>query len=107
MDRLRELQMKQQLAGIEGAGDIAKLGYEASVEAAKIAREGKLTPQDYFNKATGLQEAYIKALGDGASAEDLAAIKAEIDHYMSLAGVSGTMGADVSGLPAGVTVTEK
>jgi len=100
MDRLRELQMKQQLAGIEGAGDIAKLGYEASVEAAKLAREGKAGQKDYLAqlddiaKAIGNREDKIaEAGGDAATDAELQQLYAIQRKLLSGAGMDGIMGA--------------
>jgi len=114
MDRLRELQMKQQLAGIEGAGDIAKLGYEASVEAAKLAREGKAGQKDYLAqlddiaKAIGNREDKIaEAGGDPATDTELQQLYAIQRKLLSGAGMDGIMGAGATGIPAGVTVTRK
>jgi hypothetical protein len=91
-DAIRALKLKQAMAGIESGDTRAELAYKAAVAGQDAAREGRVTPRDYFNKAMELKADYIKAIGDGADATALAEIKAEIDRYMALAGAGDTMG---------------
>lgn len=42
-DRIRELQIKQKMAGLEGSGDIAKLMYQAELDQARAAAEREPT----------------------------------------------------------------
>jgi hypothetical protein len=92
LDAIRELDLKERMVGLTNNEAMAKLAYQAAVSGAEAAREGRVTPRDYFNKAMELKGDYIKAVAEGADAATLADIKAEIDRYMALSGTDGTIG---------------
>ena len=105
-DRIRALQLKKQMGGIEGLGDTAKLKYESAIaqasQALKDAREGKATQADYLKAYTTLKEAYTKALGEGnVEASELSSLLADMEAVRPLAGFSSATSA-----PRGTLVTE-
>lgn len=106
-DRIRALQLKKQMGGIESAGDIAKLKYESAIAAsnaaAELANEGRMTPKDYAKLAGDLEVSLIKAMAESPDAEEsLAPIKQQIAEYRRLAGMPAASG--LGAIPSGVTI---
>lgn len=105
-DRIRALQLKKQLGGIEGLGDIAKIKYEAAVAAsnaaAEAAAEGRMTPKDYAKLAGDLEVKLIEAIAESADEETLAPIRQQVAEYRRLAGMPSTSG--LGAIPSGVTI---
>ncbi len=106
-DRIRALQLKKQMGGIETAGDIAKLKYESAVAAsnaaAELANEGRMTPKDYAKLAGDLEVSLIKAMAESPDAEELLApMRQQIAEYRRLAGMPAASG--LGAIPSGVTI---
>ena len=91
-DRIRELQLKGQMAGIEGAGDVAKLRYEAEVAADKAASEGRAGQTDYLKSYNDAVQAYAKAVGEGASPEEIKLLASNVRYFGEKAGVPSSAG---------------
>lgn len=98
-DRIRELQLKGQMAGIEGAGDIAKLRYEAEVAADKASREGRATQKDYIAQLDDIgrliadrEDTVNDSNGDIATDPLLQQYRAIQRELMQKGGLSGTIG---------------
>jgi hypothetical protein len=97
-DRIRALQLKKQMGGIEVSGDIAKLKYDSAVaaanRAAELATEGRMTPKDYAQFAREIEGKLVEAIAEGATEADLAPIKEQVAEYKRLAGMTsgGTIG---------------
>lgn len=105
-DRIRELQLKQGAAGIEGAADLAKLRYLAAVEADKAAAAGQRGPKDYDQYLLKAQEALNTAIKEGAEPAIIEMLRADVRKYEELAGVPATTPiSDFS--TSGVKVREK
>lgn len=105
-DRIRALQLKKQMGGIEGLGNIAKLKYEAAVAAsnaaAERAAEGRMTPKDYAKLAGDLEVKLIEAISESADEETLAPIRQQVAEYRRLAGMPSASG--LGAIPSGVTI---
>lgn len=105
-DRIRELQLKQGAAGIEGTADLAKLRYLAAVEADKAAAAGVRQPKDYDQYLIKAQEALNTAIKEGAEPAIIEMLRADVRKYEELAGVPATPSvSDFS--TSGVKVREK
>jgi len=90
-DKIRELQMRQRMAPFEGAGDIAKLRYQAAIDAQKAAMAGAISKEKYFEEANKLDAEIVKAMAEGATPESLAEMRQLAAMYRSLAGLGGTI----------------
>lgn len=62
-DRIRELQMKRDTAGIEGIGDLAKLQYDAAAASAKALADKMPGPKDFLAQS----DEYGKMIADRSS----------------------------------------
>ena len=98
-DRIRELQLKGKMTGIEGAGDIAKLQYEAEVAAAKAASEGRAGQKDYLAQIDDIgrliasrEETIAGGEGDAMTDPLLQQYRAIQRELMQKAGISGNIG---------------
>ena len=86
-DRIRELQMKQKMAGIQGLGDMAKLGYEAELAKSEAAMKGMAGQKDYLTAYQKALEAYSDAQNEGASQETLDQMYRNLSFLAQKAGI--------------------
>jgi hypothetical protein len=103
-DRIRELQLKGKMTDVEAANELAKLRYQAEMDAQKAGREGLATQKDYLAQVDDIgrlissREDAVDAAGGDISTDpvikEYRAIQAEI---MKKAGLSGTMSGGTAG----------
>lgn len=98
-DRIRALQLKKEMGGIESLGDIAKLKYETEVARQAAEAANILRPKDYLTVVDDMQKAVSDAY---KSAEDrmvenpdqdpaVLAAKANLANVLSKTGLGGTI----------------
>ena len=98
-DRIRALQLKKEMGGIEGLGDIAELKYKSELARQAAEAENILRPRDYLTIIDDMQKAVSDAY---KSAEDrmvdnpdqdpaVLAAKANLANVLSKTGMGGTI----------------
>jgi hypothetical protein len=104
LDRIRELGMKKQIAGIESGNEAAKLAYDAAVA-------GTLHPKDYFGSLddigkvlSTLEESIKENGGNPDENPTVRSLRRAMQTALSRSGVSDTMG--FAGFPAGTVITK-
>lgn len=90
-DRIRELQLKGQMTDVEAANELAKLRYQAAVDARKAAMAGAISKEKFLEEANKLDTAITDAIGQGATPESIAEMRQLAAMYRSLAGLGGTI----------------